>query len=348
MKKLLRFLFATSMLAFISCDDDLKFEDDTEFDSITNFKFLWKEIDEKYCFFDYKKDSIKNWDDVYNEYLAKVYYDCTNTIQFFDILAEMLAELKDGHVNLYSTFDISHYDFDYNSPVDYNYNLMAYTDRYLAKDTRTSGGLKYKTMRDGKVGYIRYGDFSSSFSDGQLDFILSSYFEKTKGLIIDVRNNGGGTITNVNKMISHFIDEEAILGYRVNKTGPGHSDFSSPVVEKVAPYENGYIYTKPVYVLTSSGCYSATNEFVYAMKGLPRITILGGKTGGGCGMPFTTELPCGWKVRFSANPCFDKNMEITEFGVEPDIELHLDEELAYTQKLDNIIETACDYIENLK
>jgi hypothetical protein len=65
-------------------------------------------------------------------------------------------------------------------------------------------------------------------------------------------------------------------------------------------------------------------------------------------MPFTTELPCGWKVRFSANPCYDKNMQITEFGVDPDIVLHLDEELAYKQKLDNIIETACDYIEGKK
>ena len=42
------------------------------------------------------------------------------------------------------------------------------------------------------------------------------------------------------------------------------------------------------------------------------------------------------------------SMQITEFGVDPDIVLHLDEELAYKQKLDNIIETACDYIEGKK
>jgi len=341
MKKIFGFIFAASMLPFFSCDDDLEYDD---FDILENYNFLWKEIDEKYCFFDYKKDSIKRWDLVYDEYYSKVYYDVTNVTEYFDVLAEMLNELKDGHVNLYSGFDVSSYKFAANTPVDFDYNLLAYNDRYWGKDLRNCGGFGYKTLRDGAVGYIRYGDFSSSFSHSQLDFILSS-FDETKGLIIDVRNNGGGSIANVNMIVSHFIEETTTIGYRVNKIGPGHSDFSEPVSEKVSPYKDGIIYTKPVYVLTNSRCYSATNEFIYAMKGLYQVIIFGGKSGGGCGMPFTTELPCGWKVRFSANPCYDKNMELTEFGVEPDIELHLDEKLAYSKKLDNIIETACDYIE---
>lgn len=344
MKRIIAITIAAMMSVFVACDDDLEYDD---FDAVTNFKFLWKEIDQKYCFFDYKKDSIKDWNDVYTEYESKVYYECSNTIEYFDVLAQMLGELKDGHVNLYCPFDVSRYDFADNTPIDYDSNLISYNERYLGKNTRMIGGFRYKTMRDGKVGYIRYADFSSSFSKGHLNNILLS-FKDTEGLIIDVRSNGGGAISNVNSLVSHFIDETQVIGYRVNKRGPGHSDFSEPVVEKVTPVSDGIIYRKPVYILTNSRCYSATNEFVYAMKGLPRITILGGKTGGGCGMPFTTELPCGWKVRFSANPCFDRNMQITEFGVDPDIEVHLDEELVYKQKLDNIIETACDYIEGKK
>ncbi len=344
MKRIFAIIFVAVSSVFVSCDDDLEYED---FDIVENFNFLWKEIDEKYCFFDYKKDSIMRWNLVYDKYLPKVYYDCDNVTEYFDILAAMLGELKDGHVNLYTSFDVSRYDFADNTPIDFDYNVVNYNDRYLGKDTRIVGGFKYKTLRDGKVGYIYYGSFSSSFSSGNINNILDS-FEDTEGLIIDVRSNGGGSIANVSALVSHFIDETTTIGYRVNKTGPGHSDFSSPVAEKVSPNSTGVIYKKPVYVLTNSRCFSATNEFVYAMKGLPRVKILGGKTGGGCGMPFTTELPCGWKVRFSANPCYDKNMQITEFGVDPDIVLHLDEELVYKQKLDNIIETACDYIEGKK
>lgn len=342
MKKILFWVYVSLLSTFVACDDDLKYED-KEFDALTNFNFLWKEIDEKYCFFDYKKDSIKDWNEIHNEYELKIYYDCNNIYDYFDVLGGMLAELKDGHVNLYSSFDISRYDIGGDGPVDYDYNLISYTDRYLGDSTRSIGGFRYKTLRNGRVGYIRYADFSSTFSHGYVNNVLT-YFEKTDGLIIDVRNNGGGYIDNVNKLVAHFIDETTIIGYRASKTGKGHSDFSEPVAEKVSPVSDGVVYKKPVYILTNSRCYSATNEFVYAMKGLPRIKIIGAKTGGGCGMPITSELPCGWKVRFSANPCYDRNMKLTEFGVEPDIELHLDEEMAYFKKLDNIIETACDYI----
>ena len=229
MKRIFAIILVAVSSFFVSCDDDLENED---FDVVENFNFLWKEIDEKYCFFDYKKDSIMRWDLVYDKYLPKVYYDCDNVTEYFDILAAMLGELKDGHVNLYTSFDVSRYDFADNTPIDFDYNVVNYNDRYLGKDTRSVGGFKYKTLRDGKVGYIYYGSFSSSFSSGNINNILDS-FEDTEGLIIDVRSNGGGSIANVNALVSHFIDETTVIGYRVNKTGPGHSDFSSPVAEKV-------------------------------------------------------------------------------------------------------------------
>lgn len=73
-------------------------------------------------------------------------------------------------------------------------------------------------------------------------------------------------------------------------------------------------------VLTNRGCYSATNEFVSIMKYAPNVTIIGDKTGGGSGLPFTSELPNGWSVRFSASPpMFNAEKEHIEFGVEPDI-----------------------------
>lgn len=53
------------------------------------------------------------------------------------------------------------------------------------------------------------------------------------------------------------------------------------------------------------------------MKSLPNVRIVGDITGGGCGMPFTSELPNGWTVRFSASPIYDSNGKLTEFGVEP-------------------------------
>lgn len=53
------------------------------------------------------------------------------------------------------------------------------------------------------------------------------------------------------------------------------------------------------------------------MKTLPNVRIVGDTTGGGSGMPFTSELPNGWNVRFSACSILDPGGNETEFGVAP-------------------------------
>ena len=66
---------------------------------------------------------------------------------------------------------------------------------------------------------------------------------------------------------------------------------------------------------------------------------IGDKTGGGSGMPFTSELPNGWTVRFSASPHFNADMEQIEWGIEPDIKVNMDE-ADETKHIDTIIEKA--------
>ena len=74
---------------------------------------------------------------------------------------------------------------------------------------------------------------------------------------------------------------------------------------------------KPVLVLTNRSCFSAANDFVSVMKTLPQVRIVGARTGGGGGLPFSSELPNGWSVRFSACPINDSEDRTTEFGIEP-------------------------------
>ena len=53
------------------------------------------------------------------------------------------------------------------------------------------------------------------------------------------------------------------------------------------------------------------------MQYVPQTTIIGTTTGGGSGMPFSSELPNGWGVRFSACSVLDPKGNVTEFGIEP-------------------------------
>lgn len=53
------------------------------------------------------------------------------------------------------------------------------------------------------------------------------------------------------------------------------------------------------------------------MKLLPGVKVVGAVTGGGSGVPFSSEIPCGWSVRFSACSMLDAERRSTEQGVSP-------------------------------
>ena len=78
-----------------------------EFDNTPsgNFEALWKIIDEQYCFLDYKQI---DWNAIRNKYRPLITPDMSDD-GLFEVLGNMLAELKDGHVNLYSSSNTARY-----------------------------------------------------------------------------------------------------------------------------------------------------------------------------------------------------------------------------------------------
>ena len=192
-------------------------------------------------------------------------------------------------------------------------------------------------MADDQIGYVRYSSFSSGISESNLDYMFY-YFKDCKGLIIDIRNNGGGALNYAERFASRFIEETTLVGYMQHKTGKGHDDFSEPYPIELEP--SAYIrWLRPTIVLTNRHCYSAANDFVQKMRIFPHVTIMGDRTGGGSGFPFTSELPNGWTVRFSACPMLDENKQLTEFGIDPDIPVAITDEDLWNG-IDTIVEKA--------
>lgn len=332
-KKVIHSIFGIWLaLAFHSCMSEPVVEPNTP---RGNFEALWEIIDTRYCYLDYKNI---DWDAVYNKYSVKI-DTVSGKYSLFDMLGEMLSELQDGHVNLYSDFDRSRY---WNWYTDYPSNFdsdLIFNEKYLGKNYRIAGPFRYRKIAGGRVGYIYYSSFSGSFSNSNIKAIFDQ-FSDTEGIIIDVRNNGGGLVTNSDMLASYFFTEKTLTGYITHKTGSGHSDFSKPTAVYSLPHEN-MKWNKRVVVLTNRMSYSATNEFVCRMKQAPQAVIMGDKTGGGGGMPLSSELPNGWMVRFSASPMFDAEMNHTEWGIYPDIEVDLDE-MHKALGYDTIIEKAID------
>ena len=279
-----------------------------------NLDALWTILDKNYCYFDYKEI---NWDSIGTSYKARVTPNMSNDA-LFDLMGQMLSELKDGHVNLIATHDITRYwSWKEDYPTNFNSNII---DEYLSTDYATASSMKYKILED-NVGYIYYGSFSNPVSNSGLSQILNR-MAICNGIILDVRDNGGGSLVNVERIASRFFNERALVGYISHKVGPGHNDFSD-LFPKYLDSSNSVRYQKPVVILTNRGCYSATNEFVSTMKHAHNATIVGDKTGGGGGLPFSSELPNGWSVRFSTSPTFDADKHHIEFGVEPDVKLNM-------------------------
>ena len=317
-------------LAFVSCVDDEEYNDSPT----GNFEALWHLIDEHYCYFSYKKQQYGlDWNQVYESYKPRASAAITPG-QLFEILGDMLGELRDGHVNMYSSADVSRYwSWKEDFPANYSDSLER---RYLGTDYKIASGLKYRVLDD-NVGYIRYESFSKGIGEGNLDEVISELM-LCRGLIIDIRNNGGGILHYAERFASRFFNETTLVGYLQHKTGKGHDDFS-PKEEQWQQPSSNLRWHKKVCLLTNRGVYSAANEFVKIMEVLPDVTIVGDRTGGGGGMPMSSQLPNGWIVRYSAVPSYDRNGKDIEFGIDPDVQVSITD-TDYARGVDTIIETA--------
>ena len=341
MKHLVRILFLVACLLSYSCDDDLEQDND----AYTNFESLWSIIDERYCFFEFKKDSILDWNQVHDIYLDSLAM-CKTSGDVFYVFSSMLNQLKDGHVNLTSSFDHSHYDLQGEYDDNFISNVL-FSSNYLGKDYHRAGGLYYKLLAKRNIGYIYYPSFSNAFSASNLNSVLT-YFKNTDGLIIDIRGNGGGYLSYVEPFASRFAKSRTLVGFFQHKTGKAHDAFSTPKALYVEPSSNVNYQDKPVVLLTNREVFSSANYFTQVMKAFDNVTVIGDVTGGGCGVPVGNELPCGWILRYSSSVYLDRDSVCTEWGIKPDVFVSLDKQKAYLDDVDTIIEYACDFIKNKK
>ena len=309
-------LIFSTVLIFSSCEKILFEPDLGSRDPLTNFDYLWGEVDKKYSYFELKNI---DWDEVKNTYRSMLTANSTEE-ELFDVLANMLNELRDDHTNLISPFNVSRYNVVLTGPENFRQRTIA---EFYIPDIWLTGAFKHGFLENKEIGYIRYGSFLSEFSDEALDLILNRY-QSTKGLILDLRANGGGNIFNIPKILGRFTDTKTLSGYSITRNGPNHNDFSNKENFFITPY-SGVKYLKPVIVLIDRGSYSATTFFALATKAFPNITLLGDTTGGGGGLPNGGQLPNGWTYRFSISQLFDLNgNNYAEDGVPADIQAAFD------------------------
>lgn len=295
---------------FSSCEKILFEPAKPSRDPLTNFDYLWSEVDKKYSYFELKKI---NWDQIKTKYRSTLSAN-SNEQELFKALADMLNELRDDHTNLISPFNMSRYNVALRSPQNFNKFTV---EKYYVPNAWITGPFVHDFVGNNEIGYIRYESFASGFSDQDLDLVIRR-FQNTKGIILDLRSNGGGDILNPPKILSRFVQSPTLVGYFITRNGPNRNSFGERENFFLTPY-SGIKYNKPVAVLTDRGSYSATSFFSLATKALPNVMLVGDTTGGGGGLPNGGQLPNGWTYRFSISQTLDINgKNYAEDGVPPD------------------------------
>jgi len=297
-------------LSFVSCEK-IFFNSDPPDTPERNFEMLWTDYDHYYSFFNLKN---LNWDSIY-KVKEPLIDDAITQKQLFDILSEMTQYLKDGHADLCSpSLGCNRFDFTKGYPVNRLNSISSYV-----KLTPRGKSLAYGIIEP-DIGYINIKTFGGSDSDFKvIDDILTLLKEKNlKGIIVDIRGNGGGSDANSGLIANRFADQARVYSYVRYKSGPGHDEFNKWNPKSIVP--DGERYLNQVILLTNRQVYSSAEDFVLAMQVIPAVTILGDTTGGGSGNPITRVLPNGWTFRVPRWQQVDINKNYYEGkGIAPEI-----------------------------
>jgi hypothetical protein len=177
----------------------------------------------------------------------------------------------------------------------------------------------------GNIGYIEFRGFFDPELGGETLAAAMNFVSATDALIIDLRNNGGGSPEMVALVCSYLFGAEPVhLNDLYWREGNRTDEFWTRKEVAGKRYLN-----KDVYVLTSKRTFSGAEEFAYNLKNLKRATIIGETTGGGAhpgggfriNEHFNMFVPTGRAI----SPITKSNWEGT--GVTPHIEVPADQAL---------------------
>lgn len=335
MRKHFIYVFVAT-LSFFSCEQFL-LEDTLGSNPQAVFDEAWGFANNYYSYFELKN---VNWNDLEEDYSQQIRPNMSDR-DLFDLLANMFLELKDGHVNLVSDFDRSRYiSWYFDAPENFDYAVL---ERSYFEGRQDFIG-PFESYTFGDIGYCYLESFGREMTQEHLDALMNRFADK-KAVIVDVRNNGGGSGSQAIRLAERFTAEKKTVAIRRAKDGPGADDFTPwrNVELNAADDDNKGFLNKPVVVLTNRRCYSATNSFVQYMRTLPKVTLIGDRTGGGAGTPKYTELPNGWILRVSATQTESPDGEEIESGIPPDIPVASPESSLATGT-DEILEFALEFL----
>ena len=267
MKKILIYSAILFISAMLSCKDIIVTEPESNL-NVQDFEAAWNRINEVYPYLDFKNI---NWDSIHSVYRPLA--ENARGDDFFLVLRDFLAELKDGHIYYRTKGGGEVYPY---YPQRHFKDRHAYSPfvvrKYFDKELRLteSSSVEYEIL-PGNIGYAFLSDFHEDYLINEFPDVMN-FLKNTEGLIIDIRQKRGGGYDNVEAVVSRFITEPL-------QKPPLYLDGQLADLRPFQPL--GSAYTNPVAVLINGSTFSAGELCTEVLKQLPKITAVGDTTGGG-------------------------------------------------------------------
>lgn len=160
-----------------------------------------------------------------------------------------------------------------------------------------------------------------------------------KGIILDLRNNGGGYLEGSVDILSGFLrgqQEVVTVKYRDSKLDEILKTSGQPQFPDL-----------PLVVLINRGTASASEIVTLALKDYDRAVVMGTTSYGKGTVQEVDPLPDGSSLRFTIAKWYSpKDTNIDEVGIEPDLVVEPKEE-DFDNKFDRQLEEAKKYLQNL-
>ena len=194
----------------------------------------------------------------------------------------------------------------------------------ITRDTIKMRAVRFESYDN--VGYIRLTTFSEQTTPGlikAIDDLKDEHGDKLSGIILDLRNNPGGLLSEAISVADTFLDKGEIVSTRGR-----HEDETSRYYASSGDEVDGM----PIVVLINSGSASASEIVAGALKDHHRALVMGTRSFGKGSVQSIIPLPGHGAMRLTTARYFTPSgVSIQATGIEPDIMV----ELAVVEDIEN-------------
>ncbi len=183
--------------------------------------------------------------------------------------------------------------------------------------------VKSVQLLDNNVGYVDLRFFGGGEAAWNKIDVFMAQLEPADALIVDLRNNGGGSISTVQYFSSYFFEEGLLLNSiyaRVNHQLNINEHTREIRAVKVKGRKRPDL---PVFVLTSSRTFSGAEDFSYTLQSFKKAQVIGEVSRGGAHPIDFFPLANGFRIKIpfamSIHPVTKSNWE--GVGIIPDLKV---------------------------